>query len=94
MRSKLSDTPRNKYSPAESSLFEVLASCKKQPITLGRLALGHYAPGPRPLNWRPIVRVTLGQLMKKMDLNKELWRINKIKTPGEKEIQYQILRRK
>lgn len=92
MLSKLSENPRTKYSPAELSLFQILAKCKK-PIKLGALALGHYAPGPLPFNYQPIVRVTLNQLMKKMDLNKEAWCINKIKTPGEKELTYQIKKR-
>lgn len=92
MRSKLSDNPRNKYSSAEVSLFQVIASYRA-PITLGDLALEHYAPGPMPLNWQPIVRVTLNQLMKKMELNKEPMRIDKIKTPGEKELKYQLKRK-
>lgn len=93
MRSKLQSEPRNKYSPAELSLFQIIASCKT-PITLGDLALVHYSPGPLPLNWQPIVRVTLNQLMKKMELNKEPERIAKIKTPGERELKYQIVKRK
>jgi hypothetical protein len=32
--------------------------------------------------------------MKKMELNKEPWRIDKIKTPGERELKYQLIRRK
>lgn len=93
MRSKLSKEPRNKYSPAELSLFQILAA-NKYNLNLQALALGHYAPGSLPLNWQPIVRVTLNQLMKKMELNKEFWRIVKIKTPGEKELKYQIMKRK
>lgn len=92
MRSRLSKEPRNKYSPAEVSLFEVLASFKK-PINLNDLALGHYAPGPLPFNWQPIIRVTLNQLMKKMELNKEPMRIERIKTQGEKTLTYQLKRK-
>lgn len=93
MRLKLSENPKNKYSPAERSLFQILASNKFN-LNLQALALEHYAPGPLPLNWQPIVRVTLNQLMKKMELNKEAWRIEKIKTPGEKELKYQIVKRR
>jgi hypothetical protein len=93
LRFKLSDNPRNRYSPAELSLFEELASSKHN-LNLQSLALGHYAPGPLPFNWQPIVRVTLNQLMKKMELNKEPVRIEKIKTHGERELKYQLIRRK
>lgn len=93
MRSKLSEKPRNKYSPTETMLFQILASYKK-PMTLNELALGFYTPEPLPFNWQPIMRVTLNQLMKKMALNKELWLIEKIKTAGEKELTYKLKRTK
>lgn len=92
MRLRLSDSPRNRYSPAEASLFDVIASSKK-PLRLLDAALSHYAPGPLPLNWQPIVRVTLNQLMKKMALNKEPMIIEKIKTAGEKELTYKLKRK-
>lgn len=93
MRSRLSKEPMVKYSPAEASLFEVVVRGGKKPLTLNDVALEHYAPGPLPLNWQPIVRVTLNQLMKKMKLNKEACMIKKIKTPGEKALTYQIERK-
>lgn len=92
MRLRLSEEPKTRYSLTEASLFQVLASSKK-PLSLNDLALEHYAPEPLPLNWQPIVRVTLSQLMKKMELNGEPWRIEKIKTQGEKELTYQLKRK-
>lgn len=89
MRLSLSESVRHKYSPTEAALFALIAKSKK-PLTLNDLALAHYAPGSFPLNWQPILRVTLTQLVKKMEANKEKLRVEKIKTPGEKALTYTL----
>lgn len=89
MRSKLSKEPTNKYSPMESSLFDILAR-HKVPMSLVALALEYYAPGSGPFNWQPIIRGALETLIRKAKLNKEPWQIEKIKKPGEKRLTYQI----
>jgi hypothetical protein len=74
-------TAKLKYSDAEQKLLNLIPTNGKS-ITTEELAEKRYAREEVPFNSRAIVLATLSQLMRKVDNNKENFRIRKGKRRG------------
>jgi hypothetical protein len=70
-----------KYSDSERRLLDLIPTDGRQ-ITTEQLAAKRYARGDVPFNSRAIVTATLTQLMRKVDRNRENFRIIKGKRRG------------
>jgi hypothetical protein len=70
-----------RYSEAEQKLLDLIP-VNGRPITTEELADKRYASEEVPFNSRAIVLATLSQLMRKVDKNKENFRIRKGKRRG------------
>jgi hypothetical protein len=69
------------YSEAETKLLELIPTNGSK-ITTEELATKRYAREEMPFNSRAIIRATLATLMRKVDLNKESFRIRKGRRRG------------
>jgi len=73
--------PQIRYSEAEQRLLDLIPTNGKK-ITTEELAAKRYANEETPFNSQAIVRATLAQLMRKVDKNKESFRIRKGRRRG------------
>jgi hypothetical protein len=70
-----------KYSDSEQRLLNLIPTDGRQ-ITTEQLAAKRYAKEEVPFNSRAIVNATLTQLMRKVDINRENFKIRKGKRRG------------
>ena len=91
MASSLSEGATVRYSPSERLVFDIIKR-KSQPITSTAIVAAFYkAKGKKaPYNSRQIVMGSLRSLLKKMAVNKETVKIERIKKEGNKVLEYQV----
>jgi hypothetical protein len=82
----LSKEPKVQYSPSELKVFEIVSRYshkKKELPTTKVVTLDFYEFGELPFNADIIIGGTIRSLQKKMDVNREAVKLERVKFPGQ-----------
>jgi len=90
----LNNEARLKYSPSERLVFSIL-NHKPLPVSSTAIVTSFYKSKSErpPYNSRPIVMGTVRNLVRKVEINNEPFRIARIKQQGNKTLEYQLVAR-
>ena len=82
----------NGYSPAEVRVFEILYRAGA-PMTSEQLLPKVYRGDDRPYHARIVVNSTVHRLAEKLDINREAYKIKRVKRKGARLIETALVRR-
>jgi predicted transcriptional regulator len=82
----------NGYSPTEVRVFNALVKAES-PMTSDQLLPKIYRAGDRPYHARIVVNSTVHRLAEKMDINREAYKIKRVKRKGARLIETALVRR-
>jgi hypothetical protein len=89
----LNDEGKLRYSPSERLVFDILNRKPSFPLLSTEIISAFYKSKgqPPPYNCRQIVMGSVRSLVRKVELNKEPFKVQRIKEQGIKALSYQLV---